>query len=202
MTTIQLNSLSTLREKLKSYTASFHTALENTKLAKSLADGTVTRSDYQRYLQYLAAIHAKLENQIQQFPEWENFSIEISQRVRYPLLQQDLASLGCLESDTLTLPSLEVPWSFATAVGVMYVLEGSTMGGRILTQRLSHIIGKDGVPSTRYFQAYGDLTMSRWSEYCTFLDEFASRDSYAQDKVILAACAMFLLLQRIMNELD
>jgi heme oxygenase (biliverdin-IX-beta and delta-forming) len=196
-----IHSTFTLRDRLKRVTKPFHDQLENTAIARSLAEGSVSRSKYQRYLDHLAALHAHIEEKVQQFSQWKEYNIDITQRVRYPLLKEDLAALQSSESE-LSIPPLEVPWSFASAVGVMYVLEGSTMGGKILAQRLSHLLGGDALPATRYFQSYGERTMPMWGEYCAFLDLFASRHPESQDQVILSACAMFLLLQRIMDELD
>jgi heme oxygenase len=190
-----------LREQLKTLTKPFHDQLENTVLARSLADGSVSRDRYERYLGHLLTLHSVIEEKIRHYPQWKEYNLDITQRVRYPLLQSDLTSLNAPES-AASLPPLAVSWSFATAVGVMYVLEGSTMGGIFLAQRLSHLLGDDGLPATRYFQGYGELTMPRWGEYCTFLERFSLQEPKSHEEVILAACAMFLLMQKVMNELD
>lgn len=191
----------TLRQRLKELTLPFHTELEKMPVAVTLADGSIEKEKYADYLTKIAAIHQTLEPLIVEMSEWKKYGIDPSQRLRLPLLQADLKALGrtntLIESATLCSP-----WNFATAVGVMYVLEGSTMGGQILSRKLSHMLGDDGIPCTRYFQAYGENSMKRWGEFCQFLDLFEAANPHSCDQVILGACAMFLMIMRDTHELS
>jgi heme oxygenase len=200
MIQIALSNSPSLREKLKIQTKPFHDSIESTALARSLSDGTISISDYSKYLQRLLALHTDIENQLQHFTEWDEFGIDITKRLRSNLLQQDLASLQGHDTDNYSPPVFNLQWSFPVAVGVLYVLEGSTMGGQVLVQRLSHLCGIDGMPSVRYFNAYGNQTMISWKYYCSFLDDFESHFPESVEEVITAACETFTLMHKVLDE--
>ncbi|MDD5158952.1 MAG: biliverdin-producing heme oxygenase [Sulfuricurvum sp.] len=192
----------TLRQRLKELTAPFHAELEKTPVAIALAEGSITREDYAIYLTKLAAIHQTLEPILIGMREWAHYEINPALRTRFALLKADLAALEQEIPYTESTVFIDTPPTFETAIGMMYVLEGSTMGGQILSRKLSHMIGADGVPCTRYFQAYGENTMRLWGEFCQFLDCFEAKNPLLSDHVILGACAMFLTIQKDMYELN
>lgn len=195
-------TLSTLRQRLKELTAPFHAELEKAPVAIALADGSISRKNYAIYLTKLVAIHQTLEPILIGMSEWEHYGINPALRTRVNLLKADLAALEEEIPHSESVAFIDIPRNFETAVGMMYVLEGSTMGGQILSRKLSHMIGTDGVPCTRYFHAYGENTMPLWGEFCQFLDRFESEYPLLSDHVILGACAMFLTIQKDMHELN
>ncbi|MBN2895666.1 MAG: biliverdin-producing heme oxygenase [Campylobacterales bacterium] len=193
----------TFHHRLKTMTAPFHDALESTRLAQAMASGGVGRSDYARYLTQLYVVHSVIEPRVRQWAQWADYGIDIERRARLELLRLDLAALGVAEPSTPMQRVWDERWGFPEAVGVMYVLEGSTMGGRFLAQRLLSIVGNDGLPAMRYFSAYGDQTMRMWGEYTHFLNRYAQDATLAEhNRVLLAACALFLRLQEILSGTD
>ncbi len=191
-----------LRQRLKELTAPFHAELEKMAIAIALAEGPVTRENYAIYLTKLAAIHQMVEPLIVAMGDWSLYGIDPAIRLRLPLLKADLEALDrpYILTD-VTLP-ISMTWNFATAVGMMYVLEGSTMGGQVLSRKLSHITDTEGVACTRYFQAYGENTMRLWGEFCQFLDRFETENPDVCNQVILGACAMFLMIHNDTHELN
>ena len=195
------NHAESLRQRLKALTEPFHTELEKMSIAIALADGSITRENYAIYLTKLASIHQMVESRMVAMSDWSRHGIDPTIRLRLRLLQADLDALNhpyIIEE----IPSNDIEWSFATAVGMMYVLEGSTMGGQILSRRLTHITDTKGVPCTRYFQAYGENTMRLWGEFCQFLDRFQAENPHLSNQVILGACTMFLMIQNDTHELN
>ena len=87
-----------------------------------------------------------------------------------------------------------VPWvsNLAQAVGVMYVLEGATLGLGVVTRRLapSHpaLAG-----AGRYMAAYGSRTGSRWSEFQRML---ATVDRAEWPSACIAANATFSMFKQ------
>ena len=76
-----------------------------------------------------------------------------------PWLRADLGALG----RPLPAPvSFRLP-SFGEALGAMYVVEGSTLGGRTIVPHVRRALGS-AVP-TAYFSSYGDRTMPMWSSF-------------------------------------
>jgi len=192
----------TLREKLKSATADLHVSLEKTSLAHALTNGTIELKAYGEYLYCLSALHHDIETVVLEINEWGNFGIDIVHHLRHQLLNEDLNALEFKTVYPRPIPPFEIAIDFPAAIGIMYVLEGSTMGGRYLAQRLTYLTGVDAMPATRYFQAYGDQTMARWQEYCLFLDRYGVQHPEMEEQVVDAACYLFRYLEELMHELD
>src|ERR1700761_6541969 len=61
--------------------------------------------------------------------------LDLAARRREPLLVRDMAVLGLIEPSAHTLPPVVIK-SVAEALGVLYVLEGSSLGGRVIRKGL------------------------------------------------------------------
>ncbi len=72
--------------------------------------------------------------------------------------------------------------SACAALGAMYVLEGATLGGRVIaTQLRASVVGRAGYS---YFDCYGERTGSMWN---SFRQTLASASSPESDSVIVGS---------------
>ena len=77
--------------------------------------------------------------------------------------------------------------SHAQAMGALYVIEGSTLGGRIITQMItSQLAITDGLA---FFGAYAEETMAMWLRFLTVLNQ---EEELSDKQVIEAANETFL----------
>lgn len=91
--------------------------------------------------------------------------LDYDARRRGPDLDRDLAHFG--EPAPPPCP-LTPPTSRAEALGLLYVLEGSTLGGQVIRKRLlSQGASLDGVS---FLDPYGSDTGRRWKTFLTVLD--------------------------------
>jgi heme oxygenase len=60
--------------------------------------------------------------------------------------------------------------SLSAAAGTLYVIEGSALGGRILSRRLQESLGIDPSSGGRYFFGHGAETAVRWRQFLEWLD--------------------------------
>jgi heme oxygenase (biliverdin-IX-beta and delta-forming) len=91
--------------------------------------------------------------------------LDYEARRRRPVLDRDLAHFG--EPTPPPCP-LARPRSRAEALGLLYVLEGSTLGGQVIRKRLlSQGAGLDGVS---FLDPYGAETGPRWKAFLSVLD--------------------------------
>jgi heme oxygenase len=185
-------------QRLKTLTHPFHDELEATELAKSLANATIELDDYANYLHKMHQLHNEIEKKLQSFKEFSHYSIDTSKRSRSDFLKKDLKSLNANNKEVSSF-NLEIEWSFPVAIGVMYVLEGSTMGGQILKERLKKLPVENAHTITNYFDGYGAQTMKLWQEYSLFLEKYVQENPHDSSKIILGACAMFLKMQELMH---
>lgn len=91
-----------------------------------------------------------------------------------PLLAEDLARLGLSPAEVERLPvcaDLPPIGTVEEAVGVAYVLEGSTMGGMFIRKQLAAHFGPSVGNSMRFYAGYGEHTESLWRDFKAALDE-------------------------------
>lgn len=91
--------------------------------------------------------------------------LDFAARRRSSRLAADLAALG---EPTPPARSAPVVRSRGTALGLMYVLEGSTLGGRVIRKRAV----ADGVDLTglSFLDAYGEAAGERWRSFLAVLE--------------------------------
>jgi heme oxygenase len=93
-------------------------------------------------------------------------------RQRLHMLARDLAALGFSQAmlDALPIcPPLPLQ-DAAAALGSLYVMEGSTLGGRIIEQHLHRLLGIRRETGGSYFAGYGDRTGLMWRNFLDRLD--------------------------------
>lgn len=95
------------------------------------------------------------------------FSAPFVPAPRRVLIEQDLQVLGLDAESIGAIPgcaeAISLGIGLDNALGSVYVLEGSTLGGRVIAHHLSRAAWW---PATglRYFDPYGEATASRWRE--------------------------------------
>ena len=174
-----------LPERLRLETAELHAAVE---AAIDLPGSVRTRSDYVTLLQRLHRIHACLEEQLAVgvwAGQWPDIGLDIAAHRRAHLVAADLGRLGA-PAMTRAVPALRLT-SFGQALGCLYVLEGSSLGGRIVAGVIRSAIGE--VPTT-FFDGAGRNHPAPWRAVCAALRRF---EAYcASGDVLVGARETFL----------
>ena len=112
--------------------------------------------------------------------------LEFAARRRTPLLAEDMADLG-LPIPASERGSIEAR-SPPEALGLMYVVEGSTLGGRVIRREVASR-GVDMV-GLGFLDPYGDRVGERWRSFLAVL-EGAVQTPVDTDAVVAGACAGF-----------
>lgn len=114
-------------------------------------------------------------------------------RRKLHLLRQDLQALGLAAATIDRLPiceSFPPPASEAEALGALYVIEGSTLGGQLIARRAIDLLGPD-VPLA-FLRPYGPAVGAMWRAFrMHLLDRVALQ---AEDIAIASARATFVQL--------
>ena len=120
-----------------------------------LLSPSLTRPRYvevlERFLGVVAPLEARLDAAPVPVDDWRD-------RRKAHLLADDLGHVDVEACDDL--PDVTTP---DRALGCLYVLEGSTLGGREVAAVVESRLGAD-VP-TRYLRSYGDDVPARWSSF-------------------------------------
>jgi heme oxygenase (biliverdin-IX-beta and delta-forming) len=95
----------------------------------------------------------------------------IVSRHRATLLVADLKFFGVERlKEKPVLPSVGTRSSF---LGAMYVMEGSTLGGQIISRHLQSMLGLSNSNGYRYFSGYGAATGEMWRAFLKLLADEA-----------------------------
>jgi heme oxygenase len=172
--------------RLKLETADEHAAIEE---ATRIMRPDIGVPDYREYLERTYGFYRPVEQMLERFGVWPALELDGSPRVKLPLLARDLLELG---RDPSVLPICAAPpqlgGGLPEAVGCAYVLEGSTLGGRVISRHVQTRLGPQ-VPH-RFLDAYGADTGDRWQAFRAALRWFAdSRE--IENRIIVGARQTF-----------
>lgn len=173
-------------QRLRRETHAQHEAVEANRFNAALGAGTVTAADAAWFLGKLYGFVAPCEAALQAHAAALDPAWELPARRRAHFIPADLADLGAA-TQPLPLSSWLPPLATeAQALGVLYVLEGSTLGGQVIARQLE----KNGLGAARrYFTAYGALTGPRWQAACRLLA--AAATPHNEDEIVTSATRTF-----------
>lgn len=141
--------------------------------------------DVAAYRQLLGAFHGfyrPLEEQLAA-PASAIPDLEWGRRIKLPWLALDLQALGTTDAAIESLPTcdrlpeLETP---PLALGCLYVLEGSTLGGQVVQRLLSERLGAPVAGAVSFFRSYGRDVGVRWRSFLGCLEGLRDADSAAE----------------------
>ncbi|WP_294821067.1 biliverdin-producing heme oxygenase [uncultured Flavobacterium sp.] len=175
-----------LLDNLRQATAQSHQDLESLPVSASIMDPHVTKQQYSAYLALMRDVVADTEENI--FPLIENIIHDLKQRTKTDLIGADLKALGAIVPDThlkpLTRNLKEISEGFA--LGIMYVVEGSSLGGRVILKNITTALGFDAENGAGYFAGYGGQTGSTWRLFLAALAEHETQNN-SGDEIIAGA---------------
>jgi heme oxygenase len=165
---------------------------EEVELAVGLPSRLRSLSAYADLLARFYGLHAPLEAQLAQINGYEGLGLRMSERIRSALILDDLTTLGWMSREVESIPlcpELPETASLDQALGCLYVLEGSTLGGSIICRAVQQSLGPS--PGCRFFAGYGTHTGLMWNAFCDVLRLYSESNSQSGDRIIAAASATF-----------
>jgi heme oxygenase len=183
-------------QQLRKATQPMHTKLEESRLSVNLMKGDVSKTEYADYLVYMSDVIAYHE--FFTYPVVEHLFDDMSARHKLPMINNDIEVLR-QQGVTIT-PNNEyrintlLPLSIARALGYMYVIEGSTLGGRMILKHIKTALGFDEQNGAHFFAGYGNETGKRWNKFIAIFANYAVIES-CQQEIITAATDAFESIQ-------
>lgn len=171
-----------LRGRVRERTADAHRALERTPLMQAFAGRRLSTARYGRYLAVQLGLHAPLESALVRWlpSDWAELRL-----CKSGWLRQDLQALGA-SVDQRPGPEIRID-SRAQAMGVLYVLEGSTLGLQVVRRTLGET-HPGRRHAGRFLLGYGPDTGRHW---LGFLAQFEALHEDQWPEAIDAAQAVF-----------
>jgi heme oxygenase (biliverdin-IX-beta and delta-forming) len=182
-------------QRLKLATRERHAAIESRSV---LLDPQLSLPAYYDTLTRFFGYYAPLEDRLADALTRHGADIDYDERYKCPQLRRDLLTLGATPQKLArihqfrALPDLSTP---AELFGCLYVIEGATLGGQIITRHLRSSLGLTPEAGAAFFSGYGERTGSRWKEFCTQLSSFAA-SADKDHEIVASANATFEFLHR------
>ena len=185
-----------LSTKIKEHTAFSHKQLESHALFRNLS-GTFDEQEYLKLLIKLQTYYQSLEKAYVPFFK-DVSSLEIAKRQRAHILSEDIKNRsGATSVHTIDVPVID---SIYKATGALYVIEGSTLGARFISQSLAQS-GLHASNGAAYFSGYGEETGTMWKTFVQFMNEVSSSEEEEQE-VITTAEDVFSSLYKWLDRND
>lgn len=148
-------------DKLRLSTSPLHKQLESVPLSQVIVSPEITVQKYAEYLLVMEDIVKDVEVKV--YPVISNFISDIDQRKKLSSIQDDLKVLGfsVLNENTAFDADFEIPF----ALGIVYVMEGSTLGGRVILKNIEKQLGFNADNGAKYFSGYKENTGSLWKSF-------------------------------------
>ena len=181
--------------RLKQATQTRHAALESRSI---LLDPSLSFTAYRNCLRRFFGYYAPLELVLLGANRWSDAGLATATWQKAPLLAQDLLTLGDTPDQLEQAPqcqSLPDLSTTARVLGCLYVIEGATLGGQIVTRHLADTLAVTAQCGGAFFRGYGEHTGSRWKAFGTQLTAFASQ-SGSDDEIVASANETFETLDR------
>jgi heme oxygenase len=186
------SSANNVRQRLRLETRAEHDAIESTL---GLMDPALSQAAYQRCIEKFYGFYRPVERELATCLVGSPWGGVLSGRCKAGLLRHDLLCLGLTDPDAIpvcaALPALTTP---ASAFGCLYVLEGATLGGQIISGHAASRFGHSAQHGAAFFHAYGSETGAMWRTFGHSLMAF-SNDSTTDDEIVAAALSTFRALR-------
>ncbi len=182
-------SIQTLSNHIKNNTQLLHRRVEK-PLAKRLFSPDFNLDQYSEILDAFLVLHRHFEQQIKKFHRVEAL---LRNRSKILWLEADLAALRQLGANSVVTPFAELTPLSSTeeAFGALYVLEGSTMGGQIISQQLAKHSFIDQKKHLRFFNSYENQVHLMWQELLSALNDYGSSREHSFHEVSVGAEIVF-----------
>jgi heme oxygenase len=181
---------------LRDVTGELHRRLER---ALPLTDVGLTLDAYRVVVEAFFGFYAPLEAHLAVVAGTSAETVPMRGRGKLGRLRADLRALGSSDADVETLPRCGyVPEtaSLARAMGCLYVVEGATLGGRVIVRALRDHLGIDRATGAAFFDGYGVETGPMWREFVTHMDA----SPWPRGETAAAAIETFRALERWLGE--
>lgn len=182
----------TLLATLRAATAARHAHAE---ALVPVLDPSLTLEAYACVLGRFRDAYATLEHTLGGVPAWPA-GFDAAARRKLPLLERDLAWLrrrGIVTPVPAAAPATAAAASpdVPTAIGMLYVLEGATLGAQVILRRLGPSLGVSADAGASFYAGYGTETGAMWKAFVAMADNWGEANRDAWDDVVASAQATF-----------
>jgi heme oxygenase len=181
---------------LRAATRHAHHVIDHHPLLAPLVLPGLQLEHYLRVLRTFLWIHTPLQETFARAIEQVGGRYDLADRVSW--LRADLVHLGAgvaLSEHGWQPPLLR---DAAELVGVLYVVEGSTLGGQVIARRVEASLGLGPAHGATFFNGWGAQTEARWSDFWRFAASICPPSGY--QAAAIAAVNFFDVLKQSLDQ--
>jgi heme oxygenase len=193
---------SDLRTLLRNATHTYHVQLNQHPLLTDLTKPDYPLANYRKLLLVYFHLYQALEGRISRFFSTQSCAFDYTARYKLPWLLKDITffkddphTSGNVPCLAMVLPEIA---NVGQLIGVLYVLEGSTLGGQLISRSLVNYHGLNHNEGACFFSGYGERTALMWQDFLCFSDIIFGDDPQCQAAKI-SACQTFQLFQQVLD---
>ena len=180
-------------QKLKESTRQQHEDVEG---AVDVMSKMFNLDDYRRLIAKFRSFYAAYEPTLP-YTELKDAGFDYEQRRKLPSLNADAIVLGLADGDRFEdVPDVS---SLPKAFGSLYVIEGSTLGGQVISRHLKEHLGLTPENGGAFFASYGSQVGPMWKQFGEAVTAYAG-DGSNDDEIIEAAVQTFDSINRCMSK--
>jgi heme oxygenase len=169
-----LKNVNKTHEKLRAHTQKAHADLDQLACFRVLLSRELTVNDYASCIKALGEWFYQYETHIQKtFSQLKQLNHVVP---KTNLIDKDLNKLDASPCRKTSLQPLAPDLhNFHFCLGIVYVIEGSTLGGKVIAPSIKKNLGLKNV--TQYYDCYGQQKLMNFSNTLAFIDSFVSHDT-------------------------
>lgn len=181
-------------QQIKEQTKERHLALEKNQRLSLLTNSDIEIQQYLNILRKFYGFFAPLESKINHFTAIYSVIPDLGDRRKATALLSDISFISKKETseteiaDCDDLPSVS---NISEALGCLYVLEGSTLGGRFIYKNLEESLNLNHVHGAAFFYGYGADTGPKWKNFQTCLSNYFDQKPEESTSAIKTAVDTF-----------
>jgi heme oxygenase len=149
------------------------------------------------YVQLLAMLYGyykAVEERLQPFLAAAHFP-DHERRRKASHIIDDMQQFNGDVAEPVLCPDVPAIDSYAKAIGALYVIEGSTLGGKIIAGMIAKQLNRtEEKGGFSFFNCYGNDTQAMWSSFKQALDR--SFEEKQQEEIITTANETFITFKR------
>ncbi len=180
-----------ITDRLKTETRPYHDNMERVGFSDKIMNGSLNLEEYKLLIRNNYIMNSIIEKAVSALPEFVNLKeLNFEGRKKNHLLERDLDVLGLNKAE---LDALDYSMSFdnlSQALGAFYVMEGSTLGGSVISRHLAKNPNLASVPEYNFYGCYGDMVGPNWKMFQGVLISHAD-STEKEDQMVQAACDTF-----------
>ena len=176
-------------EELKIHTEQVHRQLEQRLIP--LIQSVTTPSQYTDLLKIFYTFYLPLENRLSAVVGIENATTDIHLR-KAESLKKDIIDLHDNTDNLFFCSDLPTCVNLSRAFGIMYVLEGSVLGGKTIANMIKKKLPGGATLPFSFFLHYGDDAKVTWQQFKTTLD---CTENLIRPDILSAATDTFTLFK-------